>query len=54
LVEPVSRFFDNVLVVDPKDLTGTYYRHELLSKLGSLLIRYFDIRELPGEADRRS
>ncbi|MBZ5640239.1 MAG: glycine--tRNA ligase subunit beta [Acidobacteriia bacterium] len=53
-VQPVSRFFDQVLVVDAEDLTGTYYRHELLSKLGALLIRYFDIRELPGEADRRS
>lgn len=51
--EPVAAFFDEVLVVDPEDPQGTYQRHDLLARLGSLLTRYFDIRELPGDADRR-
>jgi glycyl-tRNA synthetase beta chain len=53
-VEPVARFFDQVLVNDPERLDETHHRGEMLRRLGAMLTRYFDIRELAGQADRRS
>jgi glycyl-tRNA synthetase beta chain len=53
-VDPVERFFDDVLVLDPDDPAATLHRRELLSNLRGVLTRCFDIRELAGQADRRS
>jgi len=53
LVEPVERFFTEVLVLDPDQPKATRYRLELLSGLREVLTRIFDIRELAGQADRR-
>ncbi len=53
-IEPVERFFEEVLVIDPKHPEATHHRRELLARLRSLLISYFDIRELAGQAERRS
>jgi glycyl-tRNA synthetase beta chain len=53
-VEPVEAFFDQVLVLDPENLPATLHRRELLSRLRGVLTRYFDLRELAGQADRRS
>ena len=52
--EPVATFFDEVLVLDPGNPPATRYRRELLSRLRAVLTRYFDLRELAGQADRRS
>jgi glycyl-tRNA synthetase beta chain len=52
-IDPVETFFDEVLVVDKKDPTATIHRRELLAKLRDVLTRYFDIRELAGQAERR-
>jgi glycyl-tRNA synthetase beta chain len=53
-VEPVAGFFDDVLVIDPDHPSETHHRGEMLGRLGSVLTRYFDIRELAGQADRRA
>ncbi len=54
-IEPVERFFTEVLVIDPEHPEATHYRKELLaSKLKPLLTQYFDIRELAGQAQKRS
>lgn len=52
-VEPVERFFVDVLVLDPKNPKATLHRKELLAQLGGALTRCFDIRELAGQAERR-
>jgi len=52
-VEPVEVFFDQVLVLDPENPPATRHRRELLSRLREVLTRYFDLRELAGQADRR-
>ena len=49
-VEPVARFFEDVLVIDPEHLDWTFHRHEMLIRLKRILTRYFDLRELPGQA----
>lgn len=51
---PVSKFFDDVLVLDPKDPDATRRRCNLLGRVRSTVTRDFDIRELAGQADRRS
>ena len=53
LVEPVERFFTEVLVLDSDEPKATRYRLELLAGLREVLTRIFDIRELAGQADRR-
>jgi len=53
LAGPVSKFFDDVLVIDESQRNHTHHRKELVSRLGSLLTRYFDIRELAGQADAK-
>jgi len=53
-IDPVERFFDEVLVVDERQPEATARRHDLVVALGQLLTRYFDIRELAGQADRSS
>jgi glycyl-tRNA synthetase beta chain len=53
LVAPVERFFQEVLVIDPANRAATLCRYDLLSDLRDLLTRYFDIRELAGQAERR-
>ena len=50
LVEPVARFFDEVLVLDPKNPGATRWRCELLSAIRGTVTRDFDIRELAGQA----
>ncbi|HEX6852578.1 MAG TPA: glycine--tRNA ligase subunit beta [Candidatus Polarisedimenticolaceae bacterium] len=52
-VSPVDRFFEKVLVVNPDDPSATHRRLRLLGTLESLLTRHFDVRELPGQAERR-
>ena len=52
-VEPVDRFFESVLVLDPDNLESTHFRRQQLAGLREVLTRYFDIRELAGQADRR-
>lgn len=52
-VDPVERFFVDVLVLDPKNPEATLHRKELLAQLGGALTRCFDIRELAGQAERR-
>jgi glycyl-tRNA synthetase beta chain len=51
LAEPVSRFFDDVLVIDEAQRDDTHHRSQLVGRLGALLTRYFDIRELAGQAE---
>ena len=53
-VAPVASFFDDVLVNDADRPDETHHRGEMLSRLGAILTRYFDIRELAGQADRRA
>ncbi len=53
-VVPVERFFDEVLVINPDDPAATWSRVDLLARAKSLLTSYFDIRELAGQADRRT
>jgi glycyl-tRNA synthetase beta chain len=53
-VDPVERFFIDVLVIDEKNPGATQSRYELLANLKNLLTRYFDIRELAGQAERRA
>ncbi|HXV76525.1 MAG TPA: DALR anticodon-binding domain-containing protein, partial [Candidatus Polarisedimenticolaceae bacterium] len=50
-IDPVERFFTDCLVVDPEDPETTRRRHALLIDLKQLFTKYFDIRELAGEAD---
>jgi glycyl-tRNA synthetase beta chain len=52
-VDPVERFFTDVLVLDPENPEATLHRKELLTRLSGVLTRCFDIRELAGQADRR-
>ena len=52
-VDPVERFFVDVLVLDPDNPNATLARRELLAKLKGVLTRCFDIRELAGQAERR-
>jgi glycyl-tRNA synthetase beta chain len=51
-IEPVERFFEDVLVIDKKRPDATSHRYALVSELRDLLTRYFDIRELAGQAER--
>jgi glycyl-tRNA synthetase beta chain len=54
-IAPVERFFAEVLVLDPKNPAATRHRARLLSeRLKPLLTSTFDIRELAGQADRKS
>ncbi len=54
-VEPVDRFFEQALVIDPEQPRQTAHRLRVLQRLRSdVLTRYFDINELSGEADRRT
>jgi glycyl-tRNA synthetase beta chain len=53
LAEPVTRFFDDVLVIDEDRRNDTHHRSQLVGRLGSLLTRYFDIRELAGQAESK-
>jgi glycyl-tRNA synthetase beta subunit len=53
-VEPVERFFTDVLVIDDSNPDATIWRYQLLARLKSLLTRYFDVRELAGQAERSS
>jgi len=52
-VDPVERFFEEVLVLDPSQPQAMLHRRELLVRLRGVLTRCFDIRELAGQADRR-
>lgn len=51
-VGPVERFFDEALVIDPASPRNTRSRLRLLQRLESTLTGHFDLRELPGAADR--
>ena len=51
-VQPVDAFFEDVLVIDTDDPRATCNRYNLLVALKDVLTRYFDIRELAGQADR--
>jgi glycyl-tRNA synthetase beta chain len=51
LATPVSKFFEDVLVIDETQRNDTHHRSQLVGRLGSLLTRYFDIRELAGQAE---
>jgi len=53
-VDPVDRFFETVLVLDPDQPEATLHRRELLTRLRGVLTRCYDIRELAGEANRRT
>lgn len=52
-VQPVDRFFQEVLVLDSANPAATSKRRELLVELKDILTRSFDIRELAGQADKR-
>jgi glycyl-tRNA synthetase beta chain len=54
LVAPVETFFQEVLVIDPTQPAATGHRWSLLADLRGVLTRCFDIRELAGQAERRS
>ena len=49
-IDPVEQFFTDCLVIDPSQPETTRRRHELLLELNQLFTKYFDIRELAGEA----
>jgi len=53
-VDPVAKFFDDVLVLDPNDPGTTYRRCDLLEKVRGTITQDFDIRELAGQAERRA
>jgi len=53
LVGPVAKFFDDVLVLDPKSPAATLWRCDLLAKVRGVITRDFDIRELAGQADAK-
>jgi glycyl-tRNA synthetase beta chain len=50
LAQPVARFFEDVLVLDPEDRDATHARAGLLDRLRSLLTSSFDLTQLGGEA----
>jgi glycyl-tRNA synthetase beta chain len=51
-IAPVERFFKEVLVLDPQRPDATAGRARLLgNKVRPLLVTYFDLRELAGQAD---
>jgi len=50
LVQPVAKFFDDVLVLDPKNPAATRWRSQLLAGVRETVTRDFDIRELAGQA----
>lgn len=50
-IDPVDRFFNDVLLIDPADPAATLWRRDLLARLREQLTRYFDIRELAGQAE---
>lgn len=52
-VQPVDRFFGEVLVIDAAQPEATRFRWAILTKLRSVLTRCFDLRQLAGQADRR-
>ena len=53
-IDPVEKFFEDVLVIDESHPEATCHRYALVAELRDLLTRYFDIRELAGQADRRT
>jgi glycyl-tRNA synthetase beta chain len=53
-VEPVDKFFAEVLVIDPDHPDASQNRYRVLARLRGVLTRCFDIRELAGQAERRS
>jgi glycyl-tRNA synthetase beta chain len=50
-VDPIARYFDKVLVLDPTNIDATVARTNLLEQVKSTLTLDFDIRELAGQAD---
>ncbi len=50
LVDPVAKFFDDVLVLDPRNPGATRWRCDLLAAIRTTVTRDFDIRELAGQA----
>ena len=55
LIRPVDLYFEQVLVLDPKKPDATAARARFISeKLKPLLISYFDLRELSGQADSKA
>ena len=52
-IDPVEQFFTDCLVIDPSQPETTRRRYELLLELNQLFTKYFDIRELAGEAEGR-
>jgi glycyl-tRNA synthetase beta chain len=52
-IDPVEQFFTDCLVIDESHPETTRRRHELLLELNQLFTKYFDIRELAGEAEGR-
>jgi glycyl-tRNA synthetase beta subunit len=52
-IDPVERFFTDCLVIDADQPETTRRRYELLVELNQLFTKYFDIRELAGEAEGR-
>jgi len=52
-IQPVERFFRDVLVLDPHNPAATLRRQALLARLRAVLTRHFDIRELAGQAEGR-
>jgi len=52
-VDPVERFFADVLVVDKNNPAATLARRDLLQSLHALLTDCFDLRELAGQAERK-
>jgi glycyl-tRNA synthetase beta chain len=53
LVPAVSKFFDDVLVLDPGNPGATQARCDLLARVRTTVTRDFDIRELAGQADAK-
>jgi glycyl-tRNA synthetase beta chain len=51
-VDPVEKFFDEVLVLDDSQPKAMLSRQHLLAGLRGVLTRCFDIRELAGQAER--
>jgi glycyl-tRNA synthetase beta subunit len=52
-IDPVELFFTDCLVIDASQPETTRRRYELLLELNQLFTKYFDIRELAGEAEGR-
>lgn len=53
-IDPVEQFFAEVLVLDPDNPGATLQRRQLLERLKTVLTQCFDIRELAGQAERRT